>query len=180
MSLPTPVPIGVGAGLSLDVEYIKPREQLLGGRRILVYPVKFICGFIPNPSGPPEATLPPGEEPPLKPANYATAINVINLTDHTISFNKKAVIALPEGEHNNPIIGDKITETLLPNAALEIDCNDIVNNLLYGKNLPPVTLLKGFVVIEIPKLVSCVKDFHPLEVVAIYTALHKQFVLSSV
>lgn len=180
MVITNPLPISVGAGLSLDVEYIKPREQLLGGRRILVYPVKFICGFIPNPSEPPEATLPPGEEPPLKPANYATAINVINLTDHPLTFTKKAVIALPEGAHNYPIIGDKITETLLPNAALEIDCSDIVNNLLAGKTLPPVTLLKGFVVIELPKTVSCLKDFQPLEVVAIYTALHKQFVLSSV
>lgn len=157
---------GVGVGLSEDVECIEPRLQRRGFQLVQVYPVKFLCG---------EQTKIEG---PVKPANYATAINIINIFDLNVTFTKKAVLARSQHEEPGPI-SKKVKETLRPNQALEINCMDIRNLLDI-----PTGFIKGFVVIEVPitpGILPITPGITPgfadrvLEVVAVYTALHKQF-----
>lgn len=61
--------------------------------RLVIYSVKFLCGL--------QTTVPssPPAEPPVKPGNYATAINIHNFhPTATVEFRKKAVVANPERE----------------------------------------------------------------------------------
>ena len=105
-----------------------------------VYSVVFVCGTL---AGPDEA--PPGKEGAVKPANYATAINVHNFLGETIGFTKKAVIANPQGQQRGRISA-KQEDRLKPDEALEIDCPDIVK-LLAGA-ASDLKFIKGFVVVE--------------------------------
>jgi len=120
-----------------------------------VYSVKFVCGLqLPNPN------LVPPSEPPVKPGNYATAVNVHNFHNgQTVTIAKKAVIANPEDQPPGAISPFRKV-TLGPDQALEIDCPDIVSllaNPLVG--LPP--FIKGFVEVISPA---------PLSVTGVYTA----------
>jgi hypothetical protein len=120
-----------------------------------VYSVKFVCGLqLPNPS------LVPPSEPPVKPGNYATAVNIHNFHNgQTVTIAKKAVIANPEDQPPGAISPFRKV-TLGPDQAVEIDCPDIVSllaNPLVG--LPP--FIKGFVEVISPV---------PLSVTGVYTA----------
>jgi len=111
--------------------------------RRFIYSVKFICGLqttAPNPAVAPS-------EPPVKPGNYATAVNVHNFHSSVdVTFKKKAVIANPESQPKGPISG-LVADVLNPNQAEEVDCDDIVR--LLGASLPPGTsFIKGFVEIQ--------------------------------
>jgi hypothetical protein len=127
--------------------------------RLFIYSVKFLCGLQTTaPSSPPS-------EPPVKPGNYATAINIHNFhPTATVEFRKKAVVANPEREPRGPISPFKV-DSLGPNQALEVDCTDIVG--LFppptatngGLSLP--SFVKGFVEIVSPR---------QLNVVGVYTA----------
>ena len=55
---------------------------------IFVYSVVFVCGTL---AGPDEA--PPGKEGPVKPANYATAINVHPISSAPVSTSIKAMMS---------------------------------------------------------------------------------------
>lgn len=120
-----------------------------------IYSVKFICGLqttAPNPAVAPS-------EPPVKPGNYATAVNVHNFhstVDATLK--KKAIVANPESQPKGPISGLAV-DVLNPNQAEEIDCDDIVK--LLGPSLPPGTFIKGFVEVQ--------SNFQ-LSVTAVYTS----------
>jgi hypothetical protein len=125
-----------------------------------VYSVKFVCGVqspIPN------LHLP--SEPPVKPGNYATAVNIHNFhQDQKALILKSAVIARPE---NQPLgqISSVHQVVLGPGQAFEIDCSDIVT--LFGTlpvPLPP--FIKGFV--ELRGLPP--NPFPTLSVTAVYTA----------
>ena len=64
-----------------------------GFRRAAVYSVKFLCGF----QNPIDVTpLGPQAEPPVKPGNYATAVNIHNFHAFQVNICKKAVLAPPE------------------------------------------------------------------------------------
>ena len=118
-----------------------------------VYSVKFICG-----TQVPITSQKPPVEPPVKPGNYATAVNIQNFhSQQSVQITKRAVIANPE---NKPAgeVGQPRGVGLKPFQALEVDCPDIVS-LLRSTNLPP--FIKGFVVITSPALLS---------VTAVYTA----------
>ena len=136
----------------------------------LVYPVKFICGSIPGetfaiPAG--STAFEPNmqiasREPPVKPGNYATAVNIYNYQNADVKFTKKAVIARPQGQTLGPTSG-VISESLGPGQALEVDCPNIA--LMFGASGTVVPdFIKGFVEISIEDK----KD--QLEVVAVYTA----------
>ncbi len=115
----------------------------------LVYSVKFVC--VPE-VGPAAAA----DEAPFMPSLYRTAINLHNFRGRDLTFTKRAVVARSEDVERG-LISDRVTETLKPDEALDIDCLD-VKDLLGGAQ--PVG--NGFVVIE---------SRQDLDVVAVYTAL---------
>ena len=104
-----------------------------------VYSVKFICGDQP---ANPNLHLP--SEPPVKPGNYATAVNIHNFhQSQKAVILKRAVIANPENQPPGQISAFRQV-ALGPSQAFEIDCADIVT--LFGSlpaPLPP--FIKGFV-----------------------------------
>jgi hypothetical protein len=87
-----------------------------------VYSVKFLCGIQPQ-----KVSAPPAE-PPVKPGNYATAINIHNFHQGVNApFCKKAVLAPQEPVAGKP--GNFRNLLLPPDSAMEVDCSDIVDNL---------------------------------------------------
>ena len=125
-----------------------------------VYSVKFICGVQ---SANPNLHLP--SEPPVKPDNYATAVNINNFhQSQRAIILKRAVIANPENQPRGQISPSRQV-ALGPGQAFEIDCSDIVT--LFGTlpaPLPP--FIKGFV--ELRGLPP--NPFPTLSVTAVYTA----------
>ena len=124
-----------------------------------VYSVKFICGVQ---SANPNLHLP--SEPPVKPGNYATAVNIHNFHQNQRAvILKRAVIANPENQPPGQI--SPFRQVLLgPGQAFEIDCSDIVT--LFGAlptPLPP--FIKGFV--ELRGLPP--NPFPTLSVTGVYT-----------
>jgi len=134
-----------------------------------VYAAKFLCGsFLPRTPVPPSDGVP---EPPVKPGNYLTVINVHNPNGTILPFRKKAVLlyradkAQP-GETPMPP-GKILGVELSPDFGLEIDCADIRTRLLAG-TAPAPTFIEGWVVI----IVSGVGQAEPLplDVTAVYTS----------
>jgi hypothetical protein len=129
-----------------------------------VYSVKFICGdqaHLPN--------LRPPSEPPVKPGNYATAINIHNFHLDQVAFiEKSAVIALPESQQPRPISSTSTLE-LPPGLAFEIDCSDIVS-LFLPSTAPLPPFIKGFVVLRGLPAGGPFPPLPTLSVTAVYTA----------
>lgn len=121
-----------------------------------VYPVKFVCGTIPVDA---LDTQKPPSEPPVKPGNYATAVNLYNFQVQDVKFSKKAVIANPQGQPSGAS-SRVLTERLGAGLALEVDCSDITRMLSRAVESPLPAFIKGFVVIESPA---------ELQVVGVYT-----------
>ena len=128
------------------------------GRLPCVYSVKFICG---DQSADPNLHLP--SEPPVKPGNYATAVNIHNFhQDQKAVILKRAVIANPENQP--PGLISRPRQVILgPDQAFEIDCSDIVT--LFG-SLPAPLFIKGFVELR----GQPPNPFPTLSVTAVYTA----------
>jgi len=103
------------------------------------YAVKIVCGT-------------PGSQA-LAPGMYFTAINVHNPGSDTVVFRKKFATTLP-GEQPGPV-SPFSKNYLVPDQALEIDCNDIFRYTQQRR------FAKGFAVIQSPQL---------LDIVAVYTA----------
>jgi len=102
--------------------------------------VKFVCGLQP-PVQPPQTQF----EPPVKPGNYATAVNVHNYhPSQTVPLAKKAVIALQEDTKPRGPISRLVSDSLDPDQAFEVDCNEIVG-LLQTAAVPLPPFIKGFV-----------------------------------
>lgn len=130
-----------------------------------IYSVKFVCGMQTFPTGlAATAVFQPPKEPPVKPGNYATSVNIHNYlpTDATVPFCKKAVVALTEADtHKQPgPVSPVIQEQLGPNQAMAVTCSDIVGLYPPGTTLPPL-FIEGFVEIFSPL---------PLSVTAVYTS----------
>ena len=127
-----------------------------------VYSAKFICGVQSAVSG-----LRPPSEPPVKPGNYATAINIHNYhLDQTANITKTAVIANPENAPSLGRISSSRTISLPPGHAFEIDCSDIVT--LFGTSTPPLPpFIKGFVELRAPPTGG---NLPLLSVTGVYTA----------
>lgn len=120
-----------------------------------IYSVKFVCGL-----QSPNANLVPPSETPVKPGNYATAVNIHNFHGVPATVAKKAVIANSESEPAGTI-GKFTRLTLQPGQALEVDCPDIVTLLALPATAPLPTFIKGFVEVLSPT---------PLSVTGVYTA----------
>jgi len=121
-----------------------------------VYSVKFICGSIETA----EASRNSFEvEPPAKPANYATAINVHNVAGGDLEFTLQGIVAGVEpGDVSGSPVSGEATRQLGPNEAIEIDCPEIAD--LFDPGDVTRRFVTGFVRIESPER---------LEVVAVYT-----------
>jgi hypothetical protein len=141
-----------GVGVSIDVEPVSPKRVRLGGQALLSYAVKFLCGTIPHSDADPQQP-PPGA--PLVPGTYLTAVNIHNPQGKEVRFRKKAVIANPQGQPRGRI-GQLVDESLKPDEALEVDCDNIKQLL----GAPTAGFMKGFVVILSPV---------ELDVVGVYT-----------
>ena len=124
---------------------------------LCVYSVKFVCGL----QLPIAGQVPPSE-PPVKPGNYATAVNIHNFHNtQSVTIAKKAVIANPENQPPGQI-GKFQRVVLEPDQALEVDCPDIVSLLTNPTVAPPLPpFIKGFVEVVSPQ---------PLSVTGVYTA----------
>ena len=102
------------------------------------YMVKFVCGFVPKHE--------PGTAPsPLKPGNYATAINIGNQTPDRHIIIKRVLLHYREGTPPPPVIKYQ-RAWLYPWRVLEIDCVDIWNLV----QVAPETFVKGMVHIGTP------------------------------
>jgi hypothetical protein len=148
------------------------RAQIIR-RRAAVYSVKFLCGFQ---NGVDVSQVAPQFEPPVKPGNYATAVNIHNFHTFPVNICKKAVLAPPERCFTpNPFgclkgfVGPVIPITVGPDLAFEVDCQDIATTLLKGSGpLPP--FIKGFVEIAvIPQ--SGLPLTNPISVTGVYTSI---------
>ena len=146
-------------------------------RPISVYSVKFVCGL--QASLDPKLSLP--AEPPVKPGNYATAVNIHNFHTFDVRICKRAVIAPPEHCVDNPatadncppnIVGTPRVVTLPAEHALEVDCSDIVSLLTpsSGGTTQLPGFIKGFV--EVTVLPGQpLPAANPISVTGVYTAL---------
>lgn len=138
-------------------------ENHQNNHNLYQYSAKFICGM--------QKVTPlfkPPSEPPVKPGNYATAINIHNPNDYWVGLHKKTVLAPQEPKQGQP--GDWVAFELGPDSAFEIDCPDIIKLLGHTvANAADKDFLKGFVVIASP---------NELDVVGVYTAGSKALVNS--
>lgn len=119
-----------------------------------VYAAKFVCGLMkPNPHF--------KGEPPVKPANYATDINIHNPQEwgwpEGVQMLKKVVEATPEPDQGRPLGEHEFR--LFPDGAASADCNEIYR--LLGVNPSAKPFKTGFFVI---------KSEAPLDVVGVYTS----------
>jgi len=120
-----------------------------------VYSVKYVCGLQTIPS----TSFKPPAEPPVKPGNYATAINFHNYHLKPATLRKKAVIAgVPAGSPGQ--ISPITSLNIGVNQALTIDCGQIAKAFPVGA-VPLPTFIEGFV-----EIVSPVQ----LSVAAVYTS----------
>ena len=119
------------------------------------YAVKFICTTnIPGTSQTTTAFLP---------GSYATAVNIHNPNARPVRFRMK-LAAATSTDIEPPQITDFINETLKPDQATRVDCSRVKE---FGP--PPIHGFEGFLVIE---------SAQSLDVVAVYTAGHKEGVES--
>ena len=121
-----------------------------------VYSIKFICG-----DQAPVPNLRPPSEPPVKPGNYAAAINIHNFHQIPVTIQKSAVIANPEMAAQFGQISMTRVIRVGPGQAFEIDCSDIVS-LFQPQVAPLPPFIKGVVELR--------GSFPTLSVTAVYTA----------
>lgn len=126
----------------------------------VVYSTKFVCGRIPEAAGGDRAA----EEPPAKPGNYATAINIGNFRDDAIRFTVRASVASTlETTRGDPEPGPVSTDRekeLEAHQAVEYDCASILQ-LFEGDAVMEARFAKGFLTIETQT---------ELEVTAVYSS----------
>ncbi len=129
-----------GVGCDIGAFELEPQD-------IFVYSAKIAC--VPH-LGPASPALMPGK--------YRTAVNVHNPSDQPAYIQKWVTLSPPQGQP--PITGDRISETLAPWSAFDVDCPHMRDQfgLPQGAKVPGG---KGFLVI---------RSDRELDVVAVYTA----------
>lgn len=78
---------------------------------------------------------------------YATAINVHNPQEETVTFSKKLALTFPPEEQRPGKVMPIDTDELRADQALEVDCIDI-RRKLFPNGFPPPGYIKGFVIIQ--------------------------------
>jgi hypothetical protein len=108
---------------------------------VFLYSAKFVCGLQSVQS----SQFTPPAEPPVKPGNYATTINVHNFHPLLACIAKKVVISHPESEDVNGEISPFRRFELGPDGAVEIDCSDVAS---FFPNVKLGPFIEGFVEIQ--------------------------------
>jgi hypothetical protein len=130
-------------------------------RRLVEYSAKFLCG---------DARVEPGSAgAAVRPGNYETSINIHNpqlpiAPLPSVTFVKKVVLALPEGEQPVPPSQFRV-DRLQADFAEQVDCKIIRDMLGPPNNTRP--FIEGFVVLitlDAPPAIP-----HELDVVGVYT-----------
>jgi hypothetical protein len=108
------------------------------------YAAKFVCGLEPATTH----TLP--AEPPVKPGNYATVINLHNPWATSVTIQKKVALAAPETYPNTRLIDPtrRFQDTLTSDHAMSIDCAEIVNLLALNGTPTAAPFIEGWVVVD--------------------------------
>lgn len=106
----------------------------------IVYSAKFVCGSIPDDSGP------------LRPGHYDTSINILNNKGYRLGFVWTAVI-------NDGPTSNAIYKNLDPENSTGITCHDIKD--IFG--IDTKELVEGFVIIKVP--ISSLKGFDNEQVI---------------
>lgn len=130
--------------------------------QVVEYSAKFVCGT-------PTSTQIANEQ--IAAGIYATSINIHNpasnlfTSETSVSFEKKAVLALPEG--TTPVPPSAFVQESLENDfAEEVDCK-IIRTLL-GTSAPPApAYIEGWVVILVPPTAAGITNV--LDVWGVYT-----------
>jgi len=109
------------------------------------YAAKFVCGLEPSNTG-----HTPPQEPPVKPGNYATTINIHNPWATSVQIVKKVALAARETYPNTVLIDPtkRFFDTLTSDHGMSIDCTEIVNLLTMNGTPPPAGFIDGWVVID--------------------------------
>ena len=128
--------------------------------RFVEYSAKFLCGVV-------------DEESPVRPGIYETSINIHNpqlplKPLPRVTFVKKVVLALPEGERPEPPSQFR-RDVLQPDFAEEVDCK-IIRGMLGPAGAAP--FVEGFVVLIV--LPAPLATPHELDVVGVYTVSTRQ------
>jgi hypothetical protein len=134
---------GVIPAQAAQAESAAPPSITLTAR--IEYSAKFVCGL--QPPGTPNQ---PPSEPPVKPGNYASVINIHNPWSSTVSILKKVAVASPETYPNTKLITPtkRFSDRLLSDHAMSVDCTEIVNLLKLNGTPAMGTFVEGFLVID--------------------------------
>lgn len=92
---------------------------------------------------------------------YATSVLIHNPSDKAVTFRKKVARTFPPAEQVGGDVSEFGTDSLRPNQALMMDCEEITKIFPLGNPPPPPPYNQGYVVIQTPK---------ELDVNAMYTA----------
>ena len=110
------------------------------------YAAKFVCGTN------------PAKTFRVVPGTYATAINIHNPNSKRVRFTKKVALTFPPAEQAPGGVSETFEDTLDPDEALEVDCEEIPSE--FFESVPGTPYTKGFVII---------KSNRSLDVTAVYT-----------
>ena len=99
------------------------------------YAAKLVCGLQPEPS---DGRLVKGQ--------YATTINVLNLSDHLAKITKTLSLTYPPKEQRPGRVARIAQDVLKPDQALKVDCAD-VEQRVFPQGLP-ARYIEGYVTIE--------------------------------
>lgn len=99
------------------------------------YAAKLVCGYQPEPS---DGRLVKGQ--------YATTVNVLNLSDETAKITKTLSLTYPPKEQRPGRVARIAVDTLKPDQALKVDCADIAQRV-FPQGLP-ASYIEGYVTIE--------------------------------
>lgn len=110
------------------------------------YTAKFVCGYEPPSPVPP--VLP--AEPPVKPGNYATVINLHNPWAQAVKIQKQVAIAAPETFPNTKLVPPtrRFPDSLPSEYGMSINCTEIVNLLTLNGTPPTTTFIEGWVMVD--------------------------------
>jgi hypothetical protein len=120
-----------------------PREEPLA----FEYAAKLVCGLQRDPEG---MRLVRGF--------YGTAVNIHNPSDEPVAFRKKLALTFPPEKQKPGKIIPIARDRLGSDEALEVDCEDVLEEAFDGQF--PTPYIKGFVVVQ---------SAGPLDVTAVYT-----------
>ena len=113
------------------------------------YSVKMICG-IGTTSNPARVSFG------VVPQTYATTVNIANVTDSVIQFDKGIMLLLPPGAQKEQFIKPISKDSLRPNFGLATDCSDVERRLTLNGN----PFFEGILII---------RSSWSLDVTAVYT-----------